>query len=147
MFTRVVLVLTALLLGSCGGIDPDSPLGKRKALFQQMLNTSEDLGGMLHGRLRFNEEQFRDKALLLEQISREPWQYFDEPDDSAKSVARDELWEQKELFMQLARELEADTQRLVQSLEQQPLDKDFLVIRVDQVQKSCENCHQQFRVF
>ena len=147
MFKRIVFVLAAILLTSCGGIDPDSPLGKRKALFQQMLNTSEDLGGMLHGRLRFNEEQFREKALLLDQISREPWQHFDQPDASGKSVARDELWEQKELFMQLARELEAQTERLVQSVAQQSLDKDFLSIRVEQVQKACENCHQEFRVF
>ncbi len=147
VFKQVVIFFSILVLAGCGGVDPDSPLGKRKALFRQMLNTSEDLGGMLRGRIGFDEEQFREKAILLDQISRQPWQYFEHQDNTDKSGARDDVWQQQELFTQLARELEANTERLLQSLEQQPLNQDVLAVRVDLVEKACENCHEQFRVF
>src|SRR5690606_576231 len=121
--------------------------GKRKALFKKMLNTSEDMGGMLRGRLVFDEQQFKDKAVLLDEISRQPWQYFDNSDNSGKSGARDDVWQQQEKFSQLARELEASTERLLQTLEQAPLNKDAVALRVDLIEKACENCHQEFRVF
>lgn len=147
MLKKVIVVLAVLVVAGCGGVDPDSPLGKRKALFKQMLNTSEDLGGMLRGRLTFNEEQFRSKAVLLDQISRQPWQYFEQQDSAGKTAAKDDIWQQQELFTQLARELEANTERLLASLEREPLDPDTLAVRVELVEKSCENCHEQFRVF
>ncbi|RZI79389.1 MAG: cytochrome c, partial [Pseudomonas sp.] len=45
-----VLLVASLALLGCDRVDPNSPLGQRKAIFKQMLNTSEDLGGMLRGR-------------------------------------------------------------------------------------------------
>lgn len=147
MLKYIMAAAALLVLTGCGGVDPDSPLGKRKALFKQMLNTSEDMGGMLRGRLVFDEQQFKDKAVLLDEISRQPWQYFDNSDNSGKSGARDAVWQQQEKFSQLARELEASTERLLQTLEQAPLNKDAVALRVDLIEKACENCHQEFRVF
>ena len=46
-----VVLLACLTLSACGGVDPNSPLGQRKAIFKQMLKTGEDLGGMLRGRI------------------------------------------------------------------------------------------------
>ena len=45
-----VSLVAVLALVGCNRIDPNSPLGKRKAIYQQMLDTKEDLGGMLRGR-------------------------------------------------------------------------------------------------
>jgi cytochrome c556 len=45
-------LLACLTLSACGGVDPNSPLGQRKAIFKQMLKTGEDLGGMLRGGFR-----------------------------------------------------------------------------------------------
>ena len=42
-----VVVLACLTLTACGGVDPDSPLGQRKAIFKQMLKTSEDYSEVL----------------------------------------------------------------------------------------------------
>ena len=39
-----VVLLACLALSACGGVDPNSPLGQRKAIFKQMLKTGEDLG-------------------------------------------------------------------------------------------------------
>lgn len=147
MFKRGLVLSMLLSLAACGGVDPNSPLGQRKALFKQMLNVSEDLGGMLRGRIKFNEELFAEKALLLDELSRQPWQHFESADDQSKSSAQDDLWQKKERFMQLARELEGTTARLVESTVQMPLNPEVLAVRVDLVEKACENCHQEFRVY
>ncbi len=49
-------------LAACGGVDPDSPLGKRQVIFKDMLNVSEDLGGMLRGRIAYDEPLFIEKS-------------------------------------------------------------------------------------
>ena len=41
-FKPILLGVVALALVACNGVDPNSPLGKRQALFKQMLKTSED---------------------------------------------------------------------------------------------------------
>ncbi len=41
-----------------------------------MLKTSEDLGGMLRGRLPFDGVKFADGALKLDSLSHQPWQHF-----------------------------------------------------------------------
>ena len=62
---RGFLLAIVLSLAACGGVDPDSPLGKRKAVFKKMLNVSEDLGGMLRGRIAYNEQLFAELAVEL----------------------------------------------------------------------------------
>ena len=58
-----VVLLACLTLSACGGVDPNSPLGQRKAIFKEMLKTSEDLGGMLRGRVTFDGQRFTDGAI------------------------------------------------------------------------------------
>ncbi|TDQ36471.1 c-type cytochrome [Thiopseudomonas denitrificans] len=147
MLKRMIVLLSVLAMSGCGGVDPDSPLGKRKVIFKEMLNLSEDLGGMLRGRIAFDEQTFAEKARRLDEISRQPWQHFDAEAKESKSSARDDVWEQRERFMQLARELEGTTALLLQSAQQQPLNPDALGVRIDVVEKACEGCHQEFRIY
>lgn len=147
MLKKMMVLLSVLAVSGCGGVDPDSPLGKRKVIFKEMLNLSEDLGGMLRGRIGFDEQAFVEKARRLDELSRQPWQHFDEEAKDSKSSAREGVWEQRERFMQLARELEGSTALLVQSAGQQPLNPDALGVRVDVVEKACEGCHQEFRIY
>ena len=146
MLKYFVAAAALLVLAGCGGVDPNSPEGKRKAAFKQMLNLSEDMGGMLRGRLKFDEQQFAAKAALLDDVSRQPWQYFETASDS-KTAAKDDIWQQKERFLQLARELENTTAVLRESAKQQPANTDTLGVRIDQVEKACESCHQAFRIY
>ncbi len=67
-----VVLLAALALSGCDRVDPNSPLGKRKVIFKDMLKTSEDLGGMLRGRLPFDGLKFADGALKLDSLSHQP---------------------------------------------------------------------------
>ena len=146
MLKYFVAAAALLVLAGCGGVDPNSPEGKRKAAFKQMLNLSEAMGGMLRGRLKFDEQQFAEKAALLDDVSRQPWQYFETASDS-KTAAKDDIWQQKERFLQLARELENTTVVLRESAKQQPANTDTLGVRIDQVEKACESCHQAFRIY
>ena len=71
-------LFAALLLAGCDRVDPDSPLGKRKAIYQAMLDTKEDLGGMLRGRIPFDGTAFTSGAAKLDELSRQPWQHYPE---------------------------------------------------------------------
>ena len=148
MKSKLLLGLLAVtLLAGCDRVDPNSPLGKRQALFEEMLRTSEDLGGMLRGRLSFNEQRFAEGATKLDELSRQPWQHFPQVREEARSSARDEVWQRQERFQQLARELEQATAALVLAVAEVPLKADAVRAPMQRVEDSCEGCHQEFRAY
>jgi cytochrome c556 len=146
-FKALLLACACLTLVACGGVDPDSPLGQRQALFKQMLKVSEDLGGMLRGRIAYDEAGFITGAAELERLSRQPWQHFPQVRDDERSKATDEVWQRQAQFQQLARELEQATAALVQATAAPPLRRAALEPAVQQVEDSCEACHQAFRAY
>ncbi len=147
-FKTLSLVVLALALSGCGGVDPNSPQGQRQTIFKQMLKVSEDLGGMLRGRLAFKEQAFVDGAAELDQLTRTPWQHFpqvrEEDDDSR---ARDEVWQRQARFQELARAMEASTAALVAATAAQPLTPETLAAPMQRVEDSCKACHEEFRAF
>ncbi|WP_349617245.1 c-type cytochrome [Azotobacter salinestris] len=145
-FKPILLGVIALALVACNGVDPDSPLGKRQAIFKQMLKTSEDLGGMLRGRLSFDEQRFADGAARLDALSREPWQHFPQIKEEDSS-ARDEVWQRQERFRQLAEDLERSTAALVAATAARPLEPRVLAPHVQRVEDACEACHREFRAY
>ena len=147
-FKLGLVALSALLLTACdSGVDPNSPVGKRKAAFKEMLNVSEDLGGMLRGRIVYDEQLFIEKATYLDELGRTPWQYFPELPEADKSSAKADVWEQQEKFKNLAREMEQATANLVASTQAKPVITSALKQRMQAVEDSCESCHQAFRAY
>lgn len=149
MKSKLLLALLACtLLVACDRVDPNSPLGKRQTLFKDMLKTSEDLGGMLRGRLVFNAERFSQGAAHLDEVSRQPWQHFpkvrEEGDDSQ---ARDEVWQRQERFQQLTHELEVATGELHAAAQVKPLQAQALNAPVAKVEAACKACHDEFRIY
>ncbi len=143
-----VLLFCCLLLTACGGVDPNSPLGKRQTLFKQMLKTSEELGGMLRGRVPFDETRFATGAKQLDELAHQPWQHFPQVrEEEGGSDARDEVWQRQERFQQLARELEQATGALAAASTQSPLKAEALAPLVQRVEDGCEGCHKEFRVY
>lgn len=140
-----VVVLACLALSACGGVDPNSPLGQRKAIFKQMLKTSEDLGGMLRGRIPFDGGRFADGAVKLDALAHQPWQHFPSVREEDHTSARDEVWQKQAQFQQLARDLEAATGELVIASQVQPYKADSLQPAVQKVEDACSACHKQFR--
>ncbi|MEX6501876.1 c-type cytochrome [Pseudomonas zhanjiangensis] len=145
--TFVLLGLAGLTLSGCDSVDPNSPLGKRQAIFKQMLKTSEDLGGMLRGRIAFDETRFVSDAVELDRLSRQPWQHFPQVQDEGDSRAKDEVWQRQARFQELARALEASTAALVAATATPPLQPDDLAPAVQRVEDSCKACHEEFRAF
>lgn len=140
-----VLLLACLTLTACGGVDPNSPLGQRKAIFKQMLKTSEDMGGMLRGRLQFDGQKFADGAVKLDALSHEPWKHFPQVKESDDTSAKAEVWEKQARFQTLAREMEAATGELVGVTRTQPLQAEALRAPMDKVEAACKACHTEFR--
>lgn len=140
-----VVLLACLTLTACGGVDPNSPLGQRKTIFKQMLKTSEDLGGMLRGRLAFDGQKFADGALKLDTLSHEPWKHFPQVREGDETSARAEVWEKQARFQDLARQLETATGELVAVTRTQPLKAAALQAPTDKVEAACKACHTEFR--
>ncbi|UTW06244.1 c-type cytochrome [Pseudomonas benzenivorans] len=141
------VLFICLALSACGGVDPNSPLGKRQAIFKQMLKTSEDLGGMLRGRIAFDEQRFISGAAELDQLARKPWEHFPQVKEEDDTRAKDEVWQRQARFQELARELEGATAALVAATAAKPLRQGGLAPAVQRVEDSCEACHKEFRAF
>ena len=133
------------MLSACGGVDPNSPLGQRKAIFKQMLNTGEDLGGMLRGRIAFDGQKFADGAVKLDALSREPWKHFPQVREEDHTSAKDNVWQQQARFQEMSRDLEAATGELVIASQVQHYKVSNLGPAVQKVEDACSACHKQFR--
>ena len=145
-FKRLSVVLLAcLMLSACGGVDPNSPLGQRKAIFKQMLKTGEDLGGMLRGRIAFDGQKFADGAVKLDALSREPWKHFPQVREEDHTSAKDNVWQQQARFQEMSRDLETATGELVIASQVQPYKVSNLGPAVQKVEDACSACHKQFR--
>ncbi len=146
IFKRLSVVLLAcLMLSACGGVDPNSPLGLRKAIFKQMLQIGEDLGGMLRGRIAFDGPKFADGAVKLDALSREPWKHFPQVREEDHTSAKDNVWQQQARFQEMSRNLEAATGELVIASEVKPYKASNLGPAVQKVEDACSACHKQFR--
>ena len=146
MFKRLtVVLLAALALTACDAVDSNSPLGQRKAIFKQMLKTSEDMGGMLRGRLPFDGVKFAEGAVKLDTLAHEPWQHFPQVRDEGDSSARADVWERQARFLDLARQLEGVTGELVTVTRNPSLDATQMKAPMDKVEAACKACHSEFR--
>lgn len=140
-----IVLLVRLTLSACGGIDPDSPLGQRKAIFKQMLSTSEELSGMLKGRVPFNGPRFAEAAMQLDALAYQPWAHF-QVKDSDKTSATDAVWQQQARFESIGpRAGSSATGALVIASQQQPYSASHLTPAVQKVQDTCSACHKAFR--
>lgn len=140
-----VVLLACLTLSACGGVDPNSPLGQRKTIFKQMLKTSEDLGGMLRGRIPFDGPRFVEGANQLDNLSREPWKHFPQVKETEHTSARDTVWQKQAHFQELAHSLEAATGELRLASQVQPYKASTLKPAVEKVEDACDACHKEFR--
>ncbi|KRW61581.1 c-type cytochrome [Pseudomonas sp. TTU2014-080ASC] len=144
----LLLAAVCLSLAACGGVDPNSPQGKRQAIFKDMLKVSEDLGGMLRGRIAFDESRFAEGAVKLDALTRTPWQHFPKVQEAGgETRAKDDVWQRQERFQELAQEMEASTAELVAVAANKPLREQALVAPMKKVEDSCKACHEEFRAY
>lgn len=141
----LVVLLACWALSACNKVDPNSPLGQRQIIFKQMLKTSEQLGGMLRGRVKFDEAVFAAGSSSLATLSQQPWQHFPQVQDEGKSSAKDEVWQNQLRFNELAKQLESATANLALVSSPKPLIPANLAKPFKQVENACEACHNEFR--
>ena len=139
------VMAAALGLSACGGVDPNSPLAQRKAIFKQMLKVSEDTGGMLRGRLPFDGAKFAEGAVKLDALSHEPWKHFPAVKESENTSARDAVWQRQAHFQDLARALETRTGELVIATQTLQLNPANMIPPMNNVEDACDACHKEFR--
>lgn len=139
------LLMTCLALSACGGVDPDSPLAQRKAIFKDMLNTSENLNGMLGGRINFDGARFSEGAIKLDALAHQPWKHFPPVKEADHTNATDDVWQKQARFEELARSLEVATGALVIASDERPFKSSTLKPALGNVQETCEACHKEFR--
>ncbi|MDU8362598.1 cytochrome c [Pseudomonas syringae group sp. J309-1] len=139
------VLLACLTLSACGGVDPSSPLAQRKAIFKDMLKTSEDLGGMLRGRVAFDGQRFEDGAVKLDSLSHQPWKHFPQVKETDHTSATDAVWQKQARFQELARSLESATAELAVASKERPFKSSTLTPAMNKVQAECEACHKEFR--
>ncbi|MCD5975525.1 c-type cytochrome [Pseudomonas quasicaspiana] len=139
------VLLACLTLSACGGVDPSSPLAQRKAIFKDMLKTSEDLSGMLRGRVAFDGQRFSEGAIKLDSLSHQPWKHFPQVKETDHTSATDAVWQKQARFQELARSLESATVELVVASEERPFKSSTLTPAMNKVQAVCEACHKEFR--
>ena len=85
-------------------------------------------------------------AAKLDELSRQPWQFYPEVKEE-QSDARDDVWQQQERFNQMARELEAHTAALVAATAKVPVTAESIAPAFQRVEDACEACHQKFRAY
>lgn len=149
--TLLVLLLAGTALAGCHRQDPNSPEYKRQAVFKEMLKTSEDMGGMLRGRIPFDADKFRAGSTKLNELADKPWQYFPSTQPPAEQVESDdtrakaEIWQRQlefqadaKTFEQAVRALGENTRNAAPTPE--GVRKDFAT-----VEDACEACHKKFR--
>jgi cytochrome c556 len=113
-----------------------------------MLKVSENLGGMLRGRLAFKEQAFVEGAVELDQLTRTPWQHFPQVrEDEGETRAKDDVWQRQARFQELARAMEASSAALVAATHTQPLTPESLSAPMQRVEDSCKACHEEFRAY
>lgn len=137
----------ALLLGACGQVGgdphPDKLMTKRIAVFKKFTKTLEPMGLVARDRRDYVKAEFVESAQALQALSSQPWVYFSADGNYAPSRAKPAIWSQPDAYKKSKDRFLAAVDKLVTVSG----SADLPAIRgaVDEVQKSCKNCHDQFR--
>ncbi len=94
-------------------------------------------------RKKYNPQEFGVSALELQKLATQPWVYFTPDSNYPPTRANPEVWNKPLEFEQAQEKYQATVRQLVESARIGNLE----VIRaaVNDVQKSCKTCHDQFR--
>jgi cytochrome c556 len=145
LFSLLLLGATCLLV-ACGGepadTHPDQPVSKRRALFKQFTRTLEPMGMVARDRLPYKHQEFLSSALALQSLVVQPWKLFGPDSNYPPTHANAAVWGRPADFKQAQEHLQRQVDEL--ALAAQADDLDRIRSAVNEVQKSCKACHNQF---
>lgn len=145
--TLLLVIATPLVLSACNDkakdTHPDQLVTKRIAIFKQFTRTLEPMGLVARERQDYNRHDFLRSAQALEKLSTQPWVFFTPDGNYPPTHAKAEVWQKAAEFKAAQEQYLSTVKELVKAAE----GGDLALIRpaVNEVQKSCKNCHNQFR--
>lgn len=143
----LVAIAAAFVLTACNDVPKDNhpgqPVTKRKAVFKQIMRTLEPMGMVARDRKDYDKQEFLTSAQELKQLATQPWIYFTADSNYPPTRAKAEVWQKPAEFRQAQDKLRSTVDQLAKAAESGNLD----IIRpaVNDVEKSCKACHEQFR--
>jgi cytochrome c556 len=143
----LIVLSFVLLLGACSDkakdTHPQQLVTKRQAIFKKMTKTLEPMGLVARERESYNKGEFQAWAQELQDLSSQPWAFFTADGNYPPTRSKPEVWQQVGEFKQAQNSYLGKVDQLVRVSG----SADLAVIRsaVDEVEKSCKRCHQQFR--
>jgi cytochrome c556 len=122
---------------------PGQPVAQRRLLFKQFTRTLEPMGMVARERKAFNRPEFIASAKEMQELARQPWRYFTADSNYAPTHAKAEVWLKAAEFKQAQETLQNKANELA-GLAQNGSVEDIRTA-VNELQKSCKTCHNQFR--
>jgi cytochrome c556 len=145
------ILLTCAALGAlvaCGDgakdPHPDQLVTKRLAIFKKFTKTLEPMGLVARDRNDYVKSEFMANARALQELSKQPWVYFSAEGNYQPSRAKPEIWTQPDAFKKAQTGYLTAVDQLVAVSGSG--DMPSIKSAVDEVQKSCKTCHDQFRL-
>jgi len=141
------LIASALLLGACSDnakdTHPQQLVSKRQAIFKKMTKTLEPMGLVARERKDYSKGEFQAEALALQELSSQPWVLFAPDGNYPPTRAKPSVWQLPTEFKKAQDSYIATVEQLVKV----SASADRVAIRqaVNEVEKSCKSCHDQFR--
>jgi cytochrome c556 len=143
----LIPIIAAFTLTACDNAakdtHPDKLVTKRIAIFKQFTRTLEPMGLVARERQDFNKREFLANALELEKLAPQPWAYFTPDGNYPPTHAKAEVWQKPVEFKDAQDKYQATVSQLVKAA--QTGDLETIRPAVNEVQKSCKSCHNQFR--
>jgi cytochrome c556 len=135
-----------LLACSDAGKDthPDKLVTKRQVIFKKFTKALEPMGLVARDRSDYIKAEFVANAQALQELSKQPWVYFSAEGNYQPSRAKPEVWTQADDFKKAQTNYLSAVDQLV--AVSGSADMPAIKNAVDEVQKSCKNCHDQFRL-
>ena len=142
----VCLVFIAGVIGSAYAqfAKPEYAIKYRKAAMFLIAQHFGRMGAMVKEKIPYNQEVFAKNAMLVETLSRLPWEAAMVPGtDTGDTTLNATVFTQPAKFKEVSQNYEDQTTKLVRAAQ----SGDFSAIKTQfgQVAKSCKACHTQFR--
>lgn len=145
--TLLTFVAATALLAGCSDrvkdTHPQQLVSKRQAIFKQFTKTLEPLGLVARERQDYVKTTFVANAQALQELSTQPWAYFSADGNYPPTRAKPDVWGKAADFKLAQDNYLAAVNKLADVAGS--ADMPAIKASVEAVQKSCKNCHDQFR--
>ena len=122
----------------------DRAIKYRQGILQAIGWNMGVLGGMAKGEVPYDKDKSIRAATFVSELAQMPWDGFVPGSDTgAPTKAKPEIWKDKAKFDKLAKDMQAETLKLVAAAKTGDVAQ--LRTAVGATGKSCSNCHDDFR--